>query len=554
MASKAVYQLLSKINLVARSRPTILNINGISRHLHQSHLSNILKVDGIPVFIKTYGCQMNFNDTNIVASILEEHGYKITEDESKAEIYLLMTCAIRESAEARIWMKLLELKKLKEDNCHPLRQVGLLGCMAERLKDKVLEKSKLVDIVAGPDAYRDLARMFSINQLTQQKAVNCLLSFDETYSDITPVVRHNEVSSFISITRGCDNLCSYCIVPFTRGRERSRPFKTIVNESRELYSKGIKQVILLGQNVNSYLDTNTKPGDIGKPELSVKFQETVSTADGFNSLYKPKMGGLTFDVLLEEVAKVSPELRIRFTSPHPKDFTDEVIETIAKYPNIAKCIHLPAQSGSDVVLKKMRRGYTKEAYLNLVRKLRDVVPDIAITSDFISGFCGETEQDHLETLDLIEKVRYNFMYCFAYSMRDKTHAYHKYEDDVSKETKIRRLEEVINLFLKYASEENSKLVGSIQLVMVESVSKNSDNHWQGRIDSNVKTIIPKKELIDYSQSIETTRPIAIGDYVVCKIDSSTSHTLKASPLYITSMSKYHNQETNGVKFLEKSYV
>lgn len=495
------------------------------------------RVDQVPVYIKTYGCQMNENDTAIVAAILREYGYRIVVDDSEAEIQLLMTCAIRESAEAKIWTKLHQLKQLKTSKSHPLKQVGLLGCMAERLKDKVLSMSSgSVDIVAGPDAYRDLPRLFSVNKLTQEKAINCLLSFDETYSDIRPVTSVNDVTSYVSITRGCDNLCSYCIVPFTRGRERSRPLTTILDEVRSLLAKGIKEVTLLGQNVNSYRDLMTPPESIGRMDLIEIVDDKEKFVEGFKTVYKPRTRGLSFDVLLEEVAKISPELRVRFTSPHPKDFTDQVIDVMSRYPNICRCIHLPAQSGSDRILEKMRRGHTKQAYLELVKRLRDSMPQLAITSDFISGFCGETEEDHEETMDLIRQVKYNYIFAFPYSMRDKTHAYHNLKDDLAHEIKVRRVKEIIDLFRSQATEINNRLIGTHQLVLVDTPSRRTDENWRGRVDTNVKTILPKCELP--SRIDGSTRQIQIGDYVVCLITEANSQTLHAKPLYITSQCDY----------------
>lgn len=502
------------------------------------------RVDQVPVFIKTYGCQMNQNDTSIIESILRDFGYKIVADDTEAEIHLLMTCAIRDSAEQKIWKKLHDLKLKKANEAHPLKQIGLLGCMAEHLKDRVLESNGSVDIIAGPDAYRDLPRLFAVNKMTNDKVINCLLSFDETYSDIRPATSINDVTSYISITRGCDNLCSYCIVPFTRGKERSRTISTILDEVRHFTEKGIKEVTLLGQNVNSYRDLMTPPESIGRSDLVEKVEMKEQPARGFKTVYKPRIRGITFDVLLEEVAKVNPELRIRFTSPHPKDFTDEVIDVMAKYKNISKCLHLPAQSGSDSVLKQMRRGYTKQAYLDLVDRLRREMPDIALTSDFISGFCGETEADHQETMDLIRKVRYNFIYAYPYSLRDKTHAYHRLEDDVRHEIKVRRTGEVLDLFREQAMEINSKLIGTQQLVLIESDSRRSESNWMGRVDSNVKTILPKGEVISFIDGKE--RAIKMGDYVECIITEANSQTFLGFPLNITTLSEYHKRNNKAI--------
>uniref|UniRef100_A0A6G1SIC2 CDK5 regulatory subunit-associated protein 1 n=1 Tax=Aceria tosichella TaxID=561515 RepID=A0A6G1SIC2_9ACAR len=510
------------------------------------------KVDQVPVYVRTYGCQMNESDTKVVTSILQDYGYRIVTDASQAEIQLLMTCAIRESAENKIWAKLRELKRRKGDPIDPLRQVGLLGCMAERLKEKVLETDNSVDIVAGPDAYRDLPRLFAINSMTNEKAINCLLSFDETYSDIRPVTSINEVTSFISITRGCDNLCSYCIVPFTRGRERSRPLPTILDEIMNLMDKGIKEVTLLGQNVNSYRDIDTSPSIIGRPDLNELIKTKETPADGFTTVYKPRQRGITFDILLEEVAKISPELRIRFTSPHPKDFTDDVIDVMARYPNIARCIHLPAQSGSNSVLQKMRRGYTRESYLDLVDRLKTAIPKLAITSDFITGFCGETADDHDQTIDLIKRVKYNFVYVFPYSERTKTTAYHRYDDDVPHETKIERVKEIYALFRDQAAQLNHELIGTTQLVLIESDSLRSTNDWQGRTNQNIKTIVPKRNILD----IETNqiRPARPGDYVACRVLDTNAQTLKAEPLIITTQARdgsYLDRQYPGLKQINR---
>lgn len=502
------------------------------------------RVDQVPVYIRTYGCQMNESDTKVVESILLDYGYRIVEQELEAEIQLLMTCAIRESAESKIWSKLRELKRRKSNPEDRLRQVGLLGCMAERLKEKVLETENSVDIVAGPDAYRDLPRLFAVNSMTNAKAINCLLSFDETYSDIRPVTS-NKVTSFISITRGCDNLCSYCIVPFTRGRERSRPLPTILNEVRCLMNKGIKEVTLLGQNVNSYRDVNTDPHIIGRQDLEEVVKTAEIAADGFRTVYKPRQRGIAFDVLLEEVAKLSPELRIRFTSPHPKDFTDDVIDVMSRYPNIARCIHLPAQSGSDSVLMRMRRGYTKETYLNLVKRLRSAIPDLAITSDFIVGFCGETSEDHEQTIDLIEQVRYNFLYVFPYSERAKTTAFHRYKDDVPHEVKIERVKEIYSLFRNHALQINQRLVGTSQLVLIESDSLKSPNDWQGRTGQNIKTIIPKCSRLDVQT--DQLRVLQPGDYAVCNILEANAQTLKAEALHITSQERHSRDSDQALR-------
>lgn len=484
---------------------------------------------------------MNVNDTSIIASILQEYGYKIIDNEADAEIHLIVTCAIRESSEDKIWARLRDLRRRKESASFPLKQIGLLGCMAERLKEKVLSKSGSVDIVAGPDAYRDLPRLFAVNKLTKEKAINCLLSFDETYSDVRPVTNVDDVTCYLSITRGCDNLCSYCIVPFTRGKERSRPIETILDEVNTLITRGIKEVTLLGQNVNSYRDLITSPDRLGRLDLMDRVSAKENFAPGFKTVYKPRTKGITFDVLLEEVAKLSPELRVRFTSPHPKDFTDDVIEVMSRYPNIAKCVHLPAQSGSNAVLERMRRGYTKQAYLDLVDRMRSAMPNLALTSDIIAGFCGETQEDHEETLDLVRRVKHNYIYAFPYSMRDKTHAYHRFEDDVDQEVKKQRVGEILDLFRVQANELNNQLVGTRQLVLVEAASRRSDSDWSGRVDTNVKTILPKCDVMSRFEG--TTRAVKPGDYVECLITEANAQTLKAEPVQITTLTEFHGSDS-----------
>lgn len=442
-----------------------------------------------------------------------------------------MTCSIRENAESKIWNKLHELKGLKKRG--KISQIGVLGCMAERLKTQLLEKEKCVDVVAGPDTYRDLPRLLAINKLTGQNAVNVMLSLSETYENIMPTMTTSSMSAFVSIMRGCENMCSYCIVPFTRGRERSRPIESILDEVRSLSLAGIKEVTLLGQNVNSYRD------------LTKDNQSQTTLATGFKTIYKPKSGGLTFDVLLDEVAKVDPEIRIRFTSPHPKDFPDQVLNVINKHNNIAKCIHLPAQSGNNNILQRMRRGYTREAYLDLVNRIREIIPGCALSSDFISGFCGETEEEHHETLDLIRRVRYNLIYMFHYSMREKTHAFHTMKDDIPLQVKIARLEQVSSLYREIALELNKSLIGKTQLILIEGTSKRSENDLAGRNDANVKVIIPKTSIPQIgAMNNSDLKPILVGDYVAVRITNCNSQTLLGEPLFHTSISNFHDNELN----------
>lgn len=376
------------------------------------YLQNIdLDGRGRKVFFDIYGCQMNVNDTEIVWSVLKSKNYQKTQDINEADVILLMTCSIREGAETKIWNRLVHLKSMKKKRSKKKErlQIGILGCMAERLKTKIIEKEREIDIICGPDAYKDLPRLLALGH-DDVSAINVLLSLDETYADIMPVkLDQNSVTAFVSIMRGCDNMCTYCIVPFTRGKERSRPINSIEKEVKYLVeTQGIKEVTLLGQNVNSYRDISNENE---LPEAS----ELVS---GFKTVYKHKIGGLRFAELLERIANISPELRIRFTSPHPKDFPDAVLDMIKKYPNICKSLHIPAQSGSTTVLERMRRGYTREAYIDLIDHVRNILPNVSLSSDFICGFCSETEEEFDETLTLIERIKYNIAYLFPYSTRE----------------------------------------------------------------------------------------------------------------------------------------
>ncbi|TNM88373.1 hypothetical protein fugu_004627 [Takifugu bimaculatus] len=400
------------------------------------------------VYFETYGCQMNVNDTEIAWSILQKKGYQRTLELSQADVVLLVTCSIREKAEQTIWNRLQQLTAMKKKRLKsqsPMK-IGILGCMAERLKMEVLEREKLVDILAGPDAYRDLPRLLAVADGGQQ-ASNVLLSLEETYADIMPVHHAPQgYSAYVSIMRGCDNMCTYCIVPFTRGRERSRPVGSVLEEVRMLSDQGVKEVTLLGQNVNSYRDTS---------QQQFCGTELTQLSRGFKTIYRTKLGGLRFSDLLDHVSRIDPDMRIRFTSPHPKDFPDEVLQLIAERKNICKQIHLPAQSGSSKILKAMRRGYTRETYLDL-----------------------------------------------------KTQAFHRLQDDVPAEVKQRRLEECISVFREEAARVNGALIGSTQLVLVEGQSKRSADELCGRTDGNTKVIFPKEGF--------NTAPINVGDYVLVK--------------------------------------
>ena len=459
-----------------------------SRQGEAIQLSAAAESNGKKLFLESYGCAMNFADSEVVASILTQKGYTTTTDESEADVILINTCSIRDNAEQRVRKRLTNFKnrKLRE----PSLIVGVLGCMAERLKQTFLEEEKLVDIVAGPDAYRSLPDLIEEVE-GGQKAVNILLSRDETYADINPVrLNSSGVTAFVSITRGCDNMCSFCVVPFTRGRERSRDPETIVQECRDLFNQGYREVTLLGQNVDSYRWNMTAKGDIKEAE-------------------KPTTN---FAQLMEKVAQIDPLLRVRFSTSHPKDMTNEVIETIAKYENIPNYVHLPVQSGNSEILKKMNRGYTREWYLNRIEAINRIIPNNAISTDIITGFCGETEAQHQETISLMKEVKFNFAYMYKYSERPKTLAERKYEDDVPEEVKQRRLTEIIDTHLAQSTLFNQSLLGTISTVLVEGTSKKSTEELVGRNEFNVKVVFPK---MDYKK----------GDYVKVKITDCTSATL-----------------------------
>lgn len=443
---------------------------------------------GKKLYVESYGCQMNFSDSEVVASIMTKEGYSTTRNIEEADVVLINTCSIRENAETRVRNRLTEFKKKKEDN--PELVVGILGCMAERLKKALLEEEKLVDLVAGPDAYRDLPNL--VEEVgTGQKAVNVLLSRDETYADISPVrLDQGGISAFVTIMRGCDNMCSFCVVPFTRGRERSRDPETIVHECRDLFEKGYREVTLLGQNVDSYRWNMTSKGEIK--------DDTKPTTN--------------FAQLMEMVALVSPDLRVRFSTSHPKDMTDDVLEVMAKYENICPYIHLPVQSGNTDVLYRMNRGYTREWYMDRIAAIKRIIPDCAISTDIITGFCGETEAEHQETLSLMDEVKYDFAYMFKYSERPKTLAERRFEDDVPEEVKGRRLNEIIEKQLEHALASNKAQLGKIQKVLVEGPSKRSDEYMCGRNGRNCMVVFPKG---NFSK----------GDYVFVQINDCTSATL-----------------------------
>ena len=439
-------------------------------------------------YIESYGCAMNFADSEVVASILNDKGFGATRNLDEADLIFVNTCSIREKAEQTVRKRLTEFKKLKKKK--PGTLVGVLGCMAERLKSKFLEEEKLVDMVVGPDAYRTLPGLVE-EASGGQKAVNVLLSRDETYADISPIrLNSNGITAFVSIMRGCNNMCSFCVVPFTRGRERSRDVNSIINECTELFNNGYREVTLLGQNVDSYY-------------------------------YVPEMQGqqasendvVTFAGLLEKVALISPLLRVRFSTSHPKDITDEVLFTMAKYENICRYIHLPLQSGSTRILQLMNRTYTREWYMAKVKRIREIMPDCGISSDVITGFCTETEEDHQDTISLMEYARYDMSYMFFYSERPGTLAQRRYEDDIPLEVKKRRLAEIVEVQNRLSLESNLRDPGKIFKVLIEGNSKKSDLDWMGRTSQNKVIIFPKKEQL---------QP---GDYVMVKVTGCTQATL-----------------------------
>ena len=433
-------------------------------------------------YIESYGCQMNFSDSEIVASILHEEGFGATRNLEEANLIFINTCSIREKAEQTVRNRLQAFKKLKDDQ--PGMLIGVLGCMAERLKAKFLEEEKLVDIVVGPDAYRSLPGVITEAE-GGQKTVNVLLSREETYADISPVrLDSNGVTAFVSIMRGCNNMCTFCVVPFTRGRERSRDAESIVAECQDLFNRGFREVTLLGQNVDSYYYT---------------------TADGTE---------ITFGKLLEMVALVSPLLRIRFSTSHPKDITDDVLHTMAKYENICEYIHLPVQSGNTRILQHMNRTYTREWYLAKVKRIREIMPDCGLSTDVISGFCSETEEEHQDTISLMEIVRFDMAYMFSYSERPGTLAARRYEDDVPEDVKKRRLEEIINLQNKHSRESYQNDIGKTFKVLIEGDSKRSDMDWCGRNSQNKMMVFPKGNY-----------QLQKGDYVNVKVNTATSATL-----------------------------
>jgi len=445
------------------------------------------------LYIESYGCQMNFSDSEIVASILKKDGYTTTTNFNEADLILINTCSIREKAEQTVRTRIKQFKKTKKQNSN--LTIGILGCMAERLKEKFLEEEKLVDLVVGPDAYRDLPKLVKETH-EGRKAVNVILSKEETYADINPVrLNSNGVTAFVSIMRGCDNMCSFCVVPFTRGRERSRNPESILNEVSKLNKLGFKEVTLLGQNVDSYLWFGGGPKkDIIK----------LSDEEHFNQI--------DFSLLLDKIAKQNPNMRIRFSTSNPQDMKDDVLCVIAKHENICNYIHLPVQSGSSKILNLMNRGYTREWYLNRINAINNHIPNCGLSSDFISGFCNETEEDHKLTLNLMETVKYHFGYMFQYSERPNTFAQRKFADNVPEKVKKRRLQEIIDLQQKHSLFRNKLSVDKKYAVLIEGISKKSSSEFFGRTTENTVVVFKK----GYAN---------IGDFVDVKINNCTSATL-----------------------------
>ena len=446
-------------------------------------------------YIETYGCQMNFADTEVVNAILMKEGLEPTNTAEDADVIFVNTCAIRENAETRVWNRLKEFRSLKKEKKE--LTVGVMGCMAERIKEKIIEQEQLVDIVVGPDAYRDIPGL--IREVEDgRKAVNVILSLEETYADIAPVrTDGNGVTAFVSIMRGCDNMCAFCVVPFTRGRERSRPMESILGEVRQLREEGYKEVTLLGQNVNSY-----------------------------------RFGEIDFAALMDRVSLENPEIRFRFSSPHPKDFPEPLLHLIAERPNLCNYIHIPAQAGSDTMLERMRRPYTREQYLNLIDRMRAIIPGVSLSTDMIAGFCDETEGEHQQTLSLMETVQFDLAYMFAYSERERTFAHRKYEDNVPENVKKRRLTEIIEQQMQIQFLTNQKEIGKRHLILIEGTSKRSDEQLSGRTDTNKMTIIDRES---YQK----------GDYVEVEITDCTSATLKAIPIRKSSILEFSEQSAAG---------
>jgi tRNA-2-methylthio-N6-dimethylallyladenosine synthase len=458
-------------------------------HTHSKHF-----------YIESYGCAMNFADSEVVASILQNNGFGATQNADEADVIFINTCSIREKAELTVRKRLTEFKKYKKSN--PGLLIGVLGCMAERLKAKFIEEEKLVDIVVGPDAYRTLPSLIEEAE-TGQKAVNVLLSRDETYADISPIrLNSNGVNAFVSIMRGCNNMCSFCVVPFTRGRERSRDAESIINECKDLFNQGYREVTLLGQNVDSYYFNLTQTLSKGEG----------NKADSSKALFGEGLGEVNFANLLEMVAQISPLLRVRFSTSHPKDITDEVLFTIAKYDNICNNIHLPVQSGSTRMLQMMNRTYSREWYISKVNRIREIIPACGLSTDMITGFCTETEEDHQESLSLMEYCNFDLAYMYFYSERPGTLAARRFKDDIPEEIKKRRLQEMVDLHRIHSLQSMQRDVGKTFKVLIEGTSKKNEDELYGRTDHNKVVVFAKG---DFKK----------GDYVLVNVTSCTAGTL-----------------------------
>jgi tRNA-2-methylthio-N6-dimethylallyladenosine synthase len=460
------------------------------------------------MFIESYGCQMNFSDSEIVASILGEAGYQTTNELNEADLILVNTCSIRDKAEQTVRKRLTTFQKAKKSN--PKLKVGVLGCMAERLKSAFLEEEKIVDLVVGPDAYKDLPNLVAEVE-SGRDAVNVILSKEETYGDVQPVrLQSNGVTAFVSITRGCDNMCTFCVVPFTRGRERSRDPKSILAEVSNLAENGFKEVTLLGQNVDSYLWYGGGPKKDFKKASALQQKTAVH-----------------FHHLLDLVAQEHPGIRIRFSTSNPQDMTRDVLHIMAKHPNICNYIHLPVQSGSNDVLKAMNRQHTREEYMQLIDDIKQLLPDCGISQDMIAGFPNETEQDHKDTLSLMEYVTYDFGFMFMYSERPGTPAAKKLEDNIPEDVKKRRLQEIVDMQQKHGRIRNDQQLGKTVEVLIEKTSKRSEKQWSGRAPQNTVVVFPKDHY-------------KIGDFVSVKIDTCTSATLIGTAVGYGPTQKHHH--------------
>ena len=539
------------------------------------------------VYVETYGCQMNVNDSEVMLSVLETAGYDATDDMHDADVILVNTCAIREKAEAKIWQRLAYFKSLRRRKKKTEKPVvGVLGCMAERLKTRLLEADQLADLVAGPDAYRDLPNLIdAVNG--GEKAMNVQLSVEETYADIVPVRKEGAHSAFVTIMRGCDNACSFCIVPYTRGRERSRDPASIEYEVRLLSEQGVKEVTLLGQNVNSYsysdadggattdfltkltsgeddgvsreyeseLESSTTPEGMSAEVAAAGGTPFNGYAEGFSSRYQParrREGTVQFAALLDRVAAIDPEMRIRFTSPHPKDFPDEVLEVIARRPNVCNCLHMPAQSGSTTMLERMARGYSREAYLALIDRVKEIIPGCAITTDIIAGFCHETEEEHADTVSLMTRVGYEQAFMFAYSEREGTSAARNLEDDVPEDVKQRRLQEIIDAFRAAAAKNQEKEVGRVHLCTVEGTSKKNPEELTGKTDTSKWVVFADHPVGIYGgdeaegvsgEEKGTAKPRA-GEYVAVRVTGCSTGTLFGECLGRTTLTAFHEMHGN----------